>query len=491
MPNMRPGIRPAGYAPNRIRDGMRMSMASGSLFTPKSLFSNNEQGVWYDPSDFSSMFHDSAGTTPVTAIEQPVGLILDKSGRGNHASQSTTTSRPILRSLYNLMTYTEQFDNAAWFKDFAGPTVLNVSTNSTTAPDGTTTADTITEVANTNFHRTGQVLGTLAPVSLTFSVYVKNASGNRYVGIAPIGSSGAGHNAQAVFDLQNKTYLGAQTAAVSLIGTIVNPTITDAGNGWLRLSATGTSTLTGTIAPSIFLFNTFVSNGVAQGSYAGDGTSGIYVWGASVVPANENFLPYQRVVTNTPGSGVYDTDLTKFMPYLFFDGTDDWLQTGNINFSATDKLSVFVGVRKLSDEALRFLAELSASSTSNTGTFALVAPTGAVGDYAFRSRGSTSPAIAPTAESYPAPITNILTGLGDISSDLMVLRVNGSQSSTQTADQGTGTFGNYPLYIGRRGGTTSGFVGRLYSLIIRGALTSSPHLDEAERWVASKTGVTL
>ena len=66
-------------------------------FNPRRLFAAGEQGVWYDPSDFSTMFQDSAGTTPVTAIEQPVGLILDKSGRGNHASQSTTTSRPILR----------------------------------------------------------------------------------------------------------------------------------------------------------------------------------------------------------------------------------------------------------------------------------------------------------------------------------------------------------------------------------------------------------
>ena len=44
-----------------------------------SLFSSGEQGVWYDPSDFSTLFQDSAGNTPVTAIEQPVGLMLDKS----------------------------------------------------------------------------------------------------------------------------------------------------------------------------------------------------------------------------------------------------------------------------------------------------------------------------------------------------------------------------------------------------------------------------
>ena len=54
-------------------------MLSAGQFSPSSLFSAGEQGAWYDPSDFSTMFQDSAGTTPVTAVEQPVGLILDKS----------------------------------------------------------------------------------------------------------------------------------------------------------------------------------------------------------------------------------------------------------------------------------------------------------------------------------------------------------------------------------------------------------------------------
>ena len=45
----------------------------------RSLFANNEPGVWYDPSDFGTIFQDAAGTTPVTAVEQPVGLMLDKS----------------------------------------------------------------------------------------------------------------------------------------------------------------------------------------------------------------------------------------------------------------------------------------------------------------------------------------------------------------------------------------------------------------------------
>ena len=74
------------------------------------MFRSSEQGVWYDPSDRATLFQDSAGTTPVTAVEQPVGLILDKSGRGNHAYQSTSTSRPVLKAGYQAPALSVRYD---------------------------------------------------------------------------------------------------------------------------------------------------------------------------------------------------------------------------------------------------------------------------------------------------------------------------------------------------------------------------------------------
>ena len=63
----------------------------------KSLFANNEQGFAYDPNDLTTMFQDAAGTVPVTGVGQAVGLIRDKSGRNNHAFQTTSSARPIFQ----------------------------------------------------------------------------------------------------------------------------------------------------------------------------------------------------------------------------------------------------------------------------------------------------------------------------------------------------------------------------------------------------------
>lgn len=46
-------------------------------FNPAVLFSGGEAGAWYDTSDLSTMYQDSAGTT-VAVVGQPVGLLLDK-----------------------------------------------------------------------------------------------------------------------------------------------------------------------------------------------------------------------------------------------------------------------------------------------------------------------------------------------------------------------------------------------------------------------------
>jgi hypothetical protein len=65
-----------------------------SIFLPTRLFAASEKGVWFDPSDITTLFQDSTGTLAVTAVGQPVGKMLDKSGNGYHATQSTAGKRP-------------------------------------------------------------------------------------------------------------------------------------------------------------------------------------------------------------------------------------------------------------------------------------------------------------------------------------------------------------------------------------------------------------
>ena len=78
-------------------------LSGGIAWSPSALFASSEVGVWYDPSDLSTMFQNSDGTTAV-AVGDPVGYIADKSGNGKHATQATAASRPLLDTA-NLINY--------------------------------------------------------------------------------------------------------------------------------------------------------------------------------------------------------------------------------------------------------------------------------------------------------------------------------------------------------------------------------------------------
>lgn len=72
------------------------SLLVSAVWEPSALFASSEVGAWYDPSDLSTMFQDSAGTTPVTATGDPVGYMADKSGNNYHATQTDNAKRPTL-----------------------------------------------------------------------------------------------------------------------------------------------------------------------------------------------------------------------------------------------------------------------------------------------------------------------------------------------------------------------------------------------------------
>ena len=179
--------------------------------------------------------------------------------------------------------------------------------------------------------------------------------------------------------------------------------------------------------------------------------------------------------------------------YLAFDGIDDFLVTNPIDFTATDKVSLFAGVRKLSDAATAIVVELSDSTDANQSTFRITAPAGGgTTKFQYVSRGSSLSAYAQVSTTnFNAPISVVSSCKSEIANDVCTLRLNGKVVATVSTDQGAGNYGNYPIYIGGRGGTSLPFNGHIYSLICISRLTTDVETLALEKAIAKLTGVTL
>ena len=180
--------------------------------------------------------------------------------------------------------------------------------------------------------------------------------------------------------------------------------------------------------------------------------------------------------------------------YLDFDGVDDGMATASIDFTSTDKMSVFAGVEKDSESQVGFILETSNNFSFNTGSLymAVNSSSGTV-DYEVTSRGTATavPALLATSDD-AQPALAVISATHDISGDSSVLRVNGAQVDEAMADQGAGNFGDYPLNIGARNNAASVFFdGRIYGLIVRGATSTAQEISDTETFLAARSGVTL
>ncbi|NCB78604.1 MAG: hypothetical protein EOM41_01130 [Bacilli bacterium] len=245
------------------------------------------------------MYQDAEGTTPVTAVEQPVGKMLDKSGNGYHATQSITASRPTLSARYNLLTKTEYFSDAVWGK-------YGITISPAIGPTGSLDAYTLTEDTSTGYHRINQSVST---VSSVFNVRIK-AAGCDYCAISWRANNDLRYDT-VVYNLTTKSRISVQNAS----GLYISDGITDAGDGWVDIKIYLNSSTQFIIACANQIKNTSFPT-----YYTGDGVSGITVWHPTV---SSCVLPntYQRVNTATD----YDTDERYFKKYLRFDGVDDYL----------------------------------------------------------------------------------------------------------------------------------------------------------------------
>ena len=152
----------------------------------------------------------------------------------------------------NEILYSEQFDNAAWQKDSS-----SITANSQTAPDGTTTADTLTNNATGN-KRIYQSITTVVGQRYTTSVHVKK--GNNAVTSLSALTSGFSSLGGVEYNFDTDTISGAtlnQNCTRELLS-----------NDWVRLSYSFTATTT-----------TSIVCWVRAGTGNGEANATVHLWG--------------------------------------------------------------------------------------------------------------------------------------------------------------------------------------------------------------------
>lgn len=172
----------------------------------------------------------------------------------------------IEESRTNLLTYSEQFDNAAWAKSWA-----TISANAATAPDGTVTADKLVESSANGLHFIYQhYVKAASPVTYTATIFVKAAERASCTFGIYGGSSG---RSTADFNLST----GTVSATTNTSGfTASSATIQQVAEGHYRCIVTATTNSDASVDIQLNLLSS------GNSTYTGDGTSGLYIWGAQL-----------------------------------------------------------------------------------------------------------------------------------------------------------------------------------------------------------------
>ena len=165
----------------------------------------------------------------------------------------------------NIIPYSEDFTNSAWIK-----LKTTVSANSVIAPDGSQTADLISETTDYGIHQIYDTI-TLANGSYSGSIFIKQKN-IRYIQIQL--SDFSTGEVGIVFDFDTGTvHSTISTGSWSSF----NYSVQALDNEWFKVNLSGTKGGGSVVVPVIRLLNDSLSD-----SYTGDANKGIYLWGAQL-----------------------------------------------------------------------------------------------------------------------------------------------------------------------------------------------------------------
>jgi hypothetical protein len=283
-------------------------------------------------------------------------------------------------------------------------TSVTVGNNATTAPDGTTTAESLALVDASATHQlAATTIAFTTGLTYTFSLYAK-ASTHGFIQLAfPTGSSTFAADAYANFNLSTgATSAGAGATAVA---TLV-------GDSWYRCSITATATATATTAPLIVLVSAI--GAVRAETWDPNSTNLAYGWGAQVELASS---PGKYVATTT--AAVYSAN---------YDLPREWDSSGvcqgllveeartNLRTYSNDqtqaiyiKLNGAAALTATGPDGVANSASTFTASAANAGlytTLAATAATYAISFFAKRRTGSGAVTIGRRSVSGATLITN-------------------------------------------------------------------------------------
>jgi hypothetical protein len=320
---------------------------------------------------------------------------------------------------------------------------------------------------------------------------VPNATGS-YTTDTPKNASGS-WNSSFPAGLITSSYVASAVVPPGTSSLYFSPSTSVTGSNY-RLRGTGTYNVTSTTPLTLF------ASGEKGVWYDPSDITTLFQDSAGTIPVTAVGQPVGRMLDKS-GNGVHAVqNVSASRPtyqvssdgyyYLSFNGTNSSMATSAINFTGTDKLTATIGLLVDSAKTTAGTAICTGGDPNAVnGTFLIGAPS-STADHSFYLRGSST-----IQARVPNQVTgdDVLTGVFDISAATreleLIPRLSGVVSTNIVwtgTNAGTGSFGNQPLYLGSLGGSSVFFQGRIYQVIVRGALSNADQIYQAEAWTDFK-----